>query len=178
MESEISSFYKDKKFSEKEEFKKSFDEFYNSDYFKWKLQKLRKKGKVEIVSIDRSNNPLFQKITNLDAIIQLSTGSALLIDEKIGRFFNDGKFAVEVVSNPNGKRDGWGYHIGLTIVHAISNKEQNGFITRPIVYMISEKFINDIVRNNTYTIRFNKSTNGLYRSMFKWIPYDVLEQYW
>jgi hypothetical protein len=178
---ELSDFRKDLKFSEK--FVEHWDQFYKSKDFYSTLQKIRRKGEVKIKKIDRSGNTLFQKETHLDTIIQLSTGSSLLVDEKVLRYpMHDdwlNTFPVEVCCNPNngGKRDGWGYHIGVTICMAFSDPFEAGFFTPPVVYTISNKFIDEVVRNNTYEAKQSRSTDGLYQSTCKFIPRNVLKKY-
>jgi hypothetical protein len=163
-----------------------FDKWYKTEEFAKLLSKLRLKGKVEIKRIDRSENPLFQSMTYLDAVIELSTGSSLLIDEKAMRWkpYLDNNpsyannFAVEVCSNPTGKKDGWAYHEGIVVVHARINKDETGFYNSPLVYRISQNFINDIVRGKKFETNIAPKTNGLYNSIYKWVPREELEVYW
>lgn len=163
-----------------------FDEWYKTKEFADLLSKLRLKGKVEIKRIDRSENPLFQSMTYLDAVVELSTGSSLLIDEKAMRWkpYLETKpeyannFAVEVCSNPNGKKDGWAYHEGIVVVHARINKDETGFFNQPLVYRINQDFINNVVRGKRFDTNFAPNTNGLYASLYKWVPREELEVYW
>ena len=179
------NFHKDKEFSEK--FNSCWDKWYQSEEFYNKLQLLRKKGKVKILKIDRCDNPIFQKMSYLDTIITLSTGSALLIDEKVTNWIPrfKGQWPVELFSNPTkyGKSDGWGYHVGTTMVQAKVDKETNSFIGEtPIIYTITQDFVDNVTRqikkDGKYFLHINASTGGLYNSGFGAIPRNILESYW
>ena len=177
------SFYDDLEKSKK--FEKNWDEWYQSDDFYERLQKMRKKGKVEILNIDRSDNELFQKMSYLDTVITLSTGSALLIDEKVRKWIPNfkGEFPVELWSNPNkgGKPDGWGYHVGVTMAQAKVDFETVSFVGEsPVIYTITQDFENNVTRQigKKYRKIINSSTNGLYSSGFGPIPRKILESYW
>ena len=179
------SYEQDKIWSET--FNDDWDNYYKSVIFFNLLQKLRKRGKVEITNIDRDDNPIFQKETYLDVVLSLSTGSSLLIDEKMLRYprrilefpDNINQFPIEVCSNPNagGKHDGWGYHIGTTIVMVHATPLGDAFVDDPVVFTITQKFVDDVVRNNNYPTFPVRSTNGLYRSVCKWISRRVLDDY-
>lgn len=183
MNNETASFNADKAFSATQQ--RHFDAYYQSQPFKALLRKLRLKGSVDVTRIDRSENPLFQIETHLDAIITLSCGSALKIDEKSRRYeswskYDSSDWPVEVVSNPNrnGKHDGWGYHNGTTMVCGRLNQLRNGFNEPPLVFNVTHKFIDEITRNDDYRLCFNKKTGGLYASAFRLVPRSVLEEYW
>jgi hypothetical protein len=158
-----------------------FDEYYKTELFKSILQKLRLKGKVEIERIDRSENVLFQTEAYLDAIIVLSCGSSLKIDEKVVRSWKPeyDQFPIEVWSNPNkgGKHDGSDYHIGTTIIRMPVDQEGTKMIAKPIVYNVTNQYIDEVVRNSNYPARPNKSTDGLYCSGYKYIPRAVFDKY-
>ncbi|HUV72209.1 MAG TPA: hypothetical protein VMW25_04315 [Clostridia bacterium] len=168
-------------------FEKCWDEWYQSQDFYGRLQKMRLKGKVEILKVDRSDNELFQKMSYLDTVITLSTGSALLIDEKVTGWKPEfkGDFLVEVWSNPNkgGKSDGWGYHVGTTIAQAKVDFETVSFVGEPpVLYTITTGFIDNVTREigfeKKYRCYVNASTGGLYKSGFGPIKRNVLEAYW
>lgn len=163
----------------------NFDEYYFSENFQKKIQQLYKRGKVEVVKIDRSQSPIFQAENYLDAVISLSTGTCLKIDEKAWRY-NPQKpeylnnVCVEVVSNPNkdGKHDGWGYHVNTTMCGAhfdVNTFEMKG---EPVIFNINHSFVEEITRNNEYELKQNKPTNGLYTSSFRVVPRNVIEKYW
>lgn len=162
-----------------------WESYLESKEFIEKLQALRKKGKVEVSNIDYSENLLFQRETYLDAIISLNVGSSLLIDFKSLRpnlwRKKEDVFPVEVVSNPTkfGKSDGWGYHEGLVILQGMVDdaKKPTEFIMKPVVYRITHKFIEEVVRNDKWQYHPNWSTNGLYQSGFRNIPRYILNQY-
>lgn len=170
-------------------FQPYWNEFYKSQYFYDVLQRIRKKGKVEILNIDRSENPLFQSETYLDAVISLSTGTSIRIDEKTPRYAlrYNGDFAViknmypvEVWSNPTGKKDGWGYHIGTTICQTYASPLDDCFCVErpPVIYTISQNFVDNVIRNPDFPSRPNsRTTNNLYRSGYKWVPRKILEGY-
>ena len=172
------------------EWSKSFtdqwDNFYKSKHFELLLQKMRRKKNIKIVNIDHSDNILFQKETHLDTVVALSSGSSLLIDEKVLRYPKNilrypsciNEFPIEVCCNPNtgGKHDGWGYHIGITICMVYTTLD-NLFLNEPVVFTISNRFINEIVRNDVFHAIPSKSTGGLYSSICKWIPRNILKEY-
>jgi len=182
----MSDFNNDRQWSK--QFDSLWDSFYKSDGFKQLLAKMRLKGSVAVKSIDRSENELFQKESYLDAVISLSTGSSLLCDEKNLRYpkrINEfptcaNSFPVEVCSNPNagGKHDGWAYHIGTTICMVYIDMYDSDFFVPPVVFTISQRFIDEVVRNNDIKTIPSNSTNGLYHSVCKWVPRNVLEKYW
>lgn len=170
-------------YSFSKEYQPFFDEYYSSKAFYNKMQMLRKKGVISIEKQYRSEHPLFQQESYLDIIMQLNTGSQIRIDEKVNRCYDLSKepnYPVEVFSNPTkgGKPDGWGYHIGTTMIQAKVNVEPKYFWEEPVIYTINNKFIDEVTRNNSYPIHPNKSTNGLYNSGYRWIPRYVLEKYW
>lgn len=174
-------FNTDKTFAEK--CGSAWMKYYESKEFLNKIQSLSKRGKIKIVKIDRSENPLFQAETYLDAIIVLSNGSSLAIDEKCLRYketSNLDEGIVELWSNPNkdGKHNGWGYHRGIVIVQSYFDPITYEMKREPSVFRIDEKFVNEVTRNDIYTVKVNRPTNGFYRSGYKWIPRKVLEAYW
>lgn len=181
MNEDNADYNKDKEFSEKNQ--SLFDDYYNSKEFNEKIQKLRNRGTVQIVKKDRSENTLFQTITYLDIILTLNTGSALLVDKKAERYPKKEEylrnFSIEIISNPTkyGKSDGWGYHIGTTIIKAHINQLGNGFVNPPTIFTITKNFVDEVTRNNDFPLIFNKSTNGLYRSAFRPVPKNILEEY-
>jgi len=189
METKSSSFKKDLTFSERKEFKVAFDYFYKSKEFLELLKMMRKRGIVEPAGEwKRKDDPKFielaQDIMGIDVIMPLSCGGNLQIDEKVSRHTawanHQLEYPVEVVCNPNkgGKHDGWGYHDGIVIIHARSNPAEDGFVGTPLVYRISEKFINEVIRNKKYKVRINAATDGLYQSGFIYVPTIVLRGYW
>jgi len=174
-------------------------QYYESDTFHDIIKKLHLRGDVRVVNIDQSENEIFQKEAYLDSIIALSSGTSLKMDEKTNRHgimikygygyesggdygINHDMFPVEVWSNPNkdGKHDGWGYHIGTTIAQTYANYSDDGFMPNfnPVVYTITSKFVDDVIRNETFScIPNTKTTNNLYRSGYKWVPRKILEDY-
>jgi hypothetical protein len=167
-----------------------YDEYYKTEAFRLVLQKLCLRGRVDIIKTDRDENPLFQKETFLDAIMTLSTGTSIKIDEKAERFrpgdpdYYLDNYCIEVVSNPNagGKHDGWAYHVGTVIVKLRARVDEKDtpvcMVSRPAVFMISEQFKNEVVRPILkYPSYQNKATGGLFNSRFKVVPISVLECY-
>jgi len=170
------SYDKDDKFSKK--MHPFFMEYYLSDKFQKQIQQLSKRGKLEVIKVDDCDNPIFQKETYLDCIVNLSNGTSLLIDEKAERHNNYiQNFSIEVVSNPSGKQAGWGYHLGRTILKAHANPLETGFFDEPMLINITQKFVDEIVRSDDYPFIPNKATNGLYRSGFRPVPKSVLVRY-
>jgi len=183
-EKKVCDFKNDLEFSE--QFIPVWDKYYYTEHFNKLLQKLSKRGKLFITKIDRSDNLLFQKETHLDVVILLSNGTSLKIDEKVLRykdpektalsFFNN--YPVEVSSNPTLGNAGWAYNDGTLIIYGRSNKTEDGFVGEPLLFKTTEKFKEEICRNSEYKTIPSLSTNGLYRSVCKLVPREVLEKYY
>lgn len=191
-----------KDFSDKH--RKKFEDFIESDDFKKHLQKMLKRGLLSINKImffETDNYPLeYKEIINslqmngkLDAIVSTNLGLPLFIDFKAeqsdDRYDNETKhkegnteYVIEIQSNPNKQTAGWAYHRGVTIIKGKINKEGTAFLYTPIIFTISEKFINEICRDGInfgkYRFTPNKySTDGFYRSGYIRVPEKDLIQY-
>jgi hypothetical protein len=153
--------------------------FIDSNAFRLKLQRLRRKGTVSVSKVLKSDNLEFQSDEFIDCVVVLNTGSSLKVDFKVNRYnSNYPGYVVEFLSNAKGKSDGWGYHEGTTIIHAKVIDEKHCFIEEPVVYTIDRDFINDVTRNPEYGNYASPSTNNLYVSRFRSVPRTILEKYW
>ena len=189
------TFERDDAFSKRCQDTGAFDAYYKSDEFKAVLQKLRKRGDVSIVKIEKkgySENHLFQAQSHLDLIIELNCGTTLNIDEKAESIYEGSpeswydNFAIELVSNPNAgyAHDGWAYHEGTVVVKMkflvkpddVERKPIKQ-VGRPCVFRCGRLLVDDVQKNPSRYIP-NKKTNGLYPSGYKWIARPDLEKHW
>ncbi len=155
-------------------FLKAYDNFYKSRAFKKKyLSKMYKSKVPDVVEIIRSDELLMQQDAGIDALIKLSNGTRLPVDEKTDkpRYINSPNIVLEIMSNPKYQTEGWGYHRGRYISYSCSNENEDGLSKEPILFFIDENFINTFNRNPKYkTTIISKKTNGLYSSLIKLIP--------
>jgi len=171
-----SDFKEDLKFSETPSFRKAYDNFYMSDTFKEKYLAGMYKTRIPTVKeIIRSRDMLLQKGVGIDAIVVLTNGTSLPIDEKTDRHIHSDSenIFLEIMSNPNSEyqTEGWAYHRGRYISYSCSNKDKSGLCYEPVFFFIDDNFINQFNRNKKYpTIPCRKKTNGLYGSIGKLVP--------
>lgn len=174
---EIANFDNDFKLSAK--FKKEFNKFYLSEHFKENYIKPMYKVNrgVFVKEISRSDDLKLQIGVQCDAVLKLSNGNRLLMDDKVqrGRYIDFG-FPIEVVSNTAKKTDGWGYKKGVRICFAQLNEDNEGFLERPFCFSITDSFIDEVVRSNNFITKLAR--NKGYYTVFKKVPKDVLMKYW
>ncbi len=168
----------DKQLSDK--MKNDFDKFYLSETFKEKyikpLYKINKN--IFVTEISRSENLKLQIGVQCDAVLKLSNGNRILIDDKTRRWHyrNFDDWCIEVVSNSTKKTDGWGYKEGIVICFGQINEEETGLVGEPWCFKISQNFINEIVRDPIY--RTVPVKNPYYWTINKLVPKKVLEAYY
>lgn len=180
---ETCDFWKDLEFSENPAFWVDYDIFYESDFFREKFLSIMYRRKVPTVTkIIRSKDILMQKGAGIDALIALSNGTTLLIDEKTDRHIHahSPNIFLEIMSNPSSEyqTEGWAYHRGRYFSYSCSNETESGLFYRPVFFFIDEGFINAFNRNSKYrTVPCKKLTNGLYCSIGKIIPRKDIEKF-
>jgi hypothetical protein len=172
----VGDFEKDLAWSKR--FASVFDEYYTGGHFKEFVHGAYLRTPPDLhFDVVRRDDSFYQQGINADVLVKMSNGNRLIIDEKVSRpkYAGSDVYPIETVSVTKPKKDGWGYKTGTTIVFARSNALENGFHGNPVIFTISERFINEVVRNGNYPTC--SVPNKGYYTIIKLVPKRVLDTY-
>ena len=139
-----------------EQFVPVWNAYYQSEAFLNYQKGLYKKNVgLKLVKTIRKDDLEWQKDWKADVCHKFNNGSYIIGDEKVRSNdtikYND--VLIEIVSNTTTQAQGWEYNKDRTIFYTASNPLKNGFAYEPIIFVCSNRFIENICRNEIYPKR-------------------------
>jgi len=128
-------------------------------------------------SINRNLPEEVDRKLGVDVVLSKKDNRRMLVDEKIEFYYGFETYCIEVMSNLEEKKAGWGYNEGVYVakVHVDEGNFLN-FRDEPVVFFLDKLFQKRILGNPLFPIKIN-STEKKYRSAFKPVPRAWLENF-